>query len=104
MHVYDTTVDHPLVANTAWLPSRPAEQVNDHIWLSRSNSYPYLICSPDGDVVINTGTAAQGVPARRECSSGPGSPGTRTGRAGAPTRGARRARPRRRRRPRSPHP
>lgn len=65
MHVYDSTIDHPLPRNTIWRPSLPAEQVNDHIWLSRSNSYPYLIAGPDGDVIVNTGTAAQG-PRHRE--------------------------------------
>jgi alkyl sulfatase BDS1-like metallo-beta-lactamase superfamily hydrolase len=65
MHVYDTGIDHPMVVNCAWLPSRPAEQVNDHIWLSRSNSYPYLIANPAGDVVINTGVSHQG-PRHRE--------------------------------------
>ncbi len=65
MHVYDTDVDHQMIRNTPWLPSRPAEQVNDHIWLSRSNSYPHLITTPDGDVVINTGANVQG-PRHRE--------------------------------------
>lgn len=49
-----------MVTNTAWLPSQSAEQVNDHIWLSRSNSYPYLISGSEGDVLINTGTPYQG--------------------------------------------
>ena len=43
VNVYDTDFRHPLTGYTAWLPSRPAEQVNDHIWLSRSNSYPFLV-------------------------------------------------------------
>jgi alkyl sulfatase BDS1-like metallo-beta-lactamase superfamily hydrolase len=74
MHVYNTSVKHRLVENTAWLPSRPAERVNDHIWLSRSNSYPYLIASPDGDVVINTGTAAQGARHRERFEQALGRP------------------------------
>lgn len=74
MHVYDTAVDHRLVRNTEWIPSRPAEQVNDHIWLSRSNSYPHLITSPDGDVVVNTGTAAQGPRHRKRFEQALGRP------------------------------
>jgi alkyl sulfatase BDS1-like metallo-beta-lactamase superfamily hydrolase len=65
VNVYDTQIEHRMVAATAWLPSRPAEQVNDHIWMSRSNSYPYIVASDDGDVVINTGTDYQG-PRHRE--------------------------------------
>jgi alkyl sulfatase BDS1-like metallo-beta-lactamase superfamily hydrolase len=65
VNVYDTEIRHRMRDATAWLPSKPAQQVNDHIWLSRSNSYPYLIASDDGDVVINTGTWYQG-PRHRE--------------------------------------
>jgi glyoxylase-like metal-dependent hydrolase (beta-lactamase superfamily II) len=61
VNVYDTNIDHRMVQATAWLPSRPAERVNDHIWMSRSNSYPYLVSSEDGDLVINTGTSYQGM-------------------------------------------
>jgi alkyl sulfatase BDS1-like metallo-beta-lactamase superfamily hydrolase len=60
VNVYDTDVQHRMIRSTAWLPSEPAAQVNDHIWYSRSNSYPYLITSDDGDLVINTGTDFQG--------------------------------------------
>jgi len=65
MHIYDTELEHPLVDVTLWLPSQPAEQVNDHIWRSRSNSNAHLVASGDGDVVINTGTPYQG-PRHRE--------------------------------------
>jgi alkyl sulfatase BDS1-like metallo-beta-lactamase superfamily hydrolase len=60
VNVYDTAVQHRMLHSTAWLPTRPADQVNDHIWFSRSNSYPYLVASDDGDLVINTGTHYQG--------------------------------------------
>ena len=65
MHVYDTELKHPMVDVAAWLPSQPAEQVDDHVWRSRSNSYPHLVASDGGDVVINTGTPYQG-PRHRE--------------------------------------
>ena len=65
MHIYDTELKHPMVDVATWLPSHPAEQVNDHVWRSRSNSYPHLVASDDGDVVINTGTYFQG-PRHRE--------------------------------------
>jgi alkyl sulfatase BDS1-like metallo-beta-lactamase superfamily hydrolase len=64
-NVYNTNISHRMLQSTAWLPSRPAEQVNDHIWMSRSNSYPYLVTSDDGDLVINTGLTYQG-PRHRE--------------------------------------
>jgi len=64
-NVYDTRIPHRMVQAAAWLPSRPAEQVNDHLWMSRSNSYPYLVTSDDGDLVVNTGLWYQG-PRHRE--------------------------------------
>lgn len=64
-NVYDTEVRHRMVAATAWLPSRAAEPVNDHIWMSRSNSYPYLVTADDGDLLVNTGHRYQG-PRHRE--------------------------------------
>jgi alkyl sulfatase BDS1-like metallo-beta-lactamase superfamily hydrolase len=65
VNVYDTEIAHRMLHSTEWLPSKPAEQVNDHIWMSRSNSYPYLVTSDSGDLVINTGTSFQG-PRHRE--------------------------------------
>jgi glyoxylase-like metal-dependent hydrolase (beta-lactamase superfamily II) len=65
VNVYDTELEHRMIHSTEWLPSKPAEQVNDHIWMSRSNSYPYLVASDDGDLVINSGTVFQG-PRHRE--------------------------------------
>lgn len=44
----------------AWEPERPAEAVTDNILLSRGISSSYLVASPDGDVVINTGTRLEG--------------------------------------------
>jgi glyoxylase-like metal-dependent hydrolase (beta-lactamase superfamily II) len=55
-----SSVDHQLTASTRWDPERPAERVNDHILMSRSNSNSYLVTTDDGDVVINTGTLHQG--------------------------------------------
>lgn len=60
MHVYDTELDHPMVDVCAWLPSRLAVQVNDHVWRSAGNSSSFVIAGDDGDVVLNTGTAYQG--------------------------------------------
>jgi alkyl sulfatase BDS1-like metallo-beta-lactamase superfamily hydrolase len=74
MHVYDSTIDHPLPRNTIWQPSQAAERVNDHIWLSRSNSYPHLIAGPAGDVILNTGTAAQGARHRERFEQALGRP------------------------------
>jgi alkyl sulfatase BDS1-like metallo-beta-lactamase superfamily hydrolase len=65
MHVYDSELKHPMIDVAVWLPSQPAERVTDHVWRSRSNSYPHLVASDDGDVVINTGTPYQG-PRHRE--------------------------------------
>ncbi len=65
VHVYDTELEHPLKAATAWLPSRPASAVNDHIWWSASNSSVFLVAGDDGDLVINCGMAYQG-PRHRE--------------------------------------
>ena len=65
VNVYDTEIPHRMLKSTAWLPSRPADQVNDHIWMSRSNSYPYLVASGEGDLIVNTGTWYQG-PRHRE--------------------------------------
>jgi glyoxylase-like metal-dependent hydrolase (beta-lactamase superfamily II) len=59
-NVYDTRIPHRIVQATAWLPSRPAERVAEHVWMSRSNSYPYLVASDSGDLVINTGMGYQG--------------------------------------------
>ena len=45
---------------SAWQPERPAERIADDILMSRGTSHSYLVTSPAGDVVINTGTAYQG--------------------------------------------
>lgn len=60
VNVYDTDVAHRMRDCTLWLPSRPAERVAEHVWMSRSNSYPYLVASGEGDLVINAGTSYQG--------------------------------------------
>src|ERR1700722_8976986 len=74
VNVYDTEIAHRMLHSTEWLPSRPAEQVNDHIWMSRSNSYPYLVTSDDGDLVINTGTVYQGARHRERFEQAIGRP------------------------------
>jgi alkyl sulfatase BDS1-like metallo-beta-lactamase superfamily hydrolase len=43
-----------------WDPAKGAERVNDHILLSRGTSNSFLVTTPEGDVVINTGTPYQG--------------------------------------------
>lgn len=73
-NVYDTQIEHRMIASTSWLPTRPAEQVNDHIWMSRSNSYPYLVASDEGDLVINTGTTYQGARHRERFEQAIGRP------------------------------
>lgn len=52
--------DHRFEQLCAWEPERPAEAVTDDILLSRGISSSYLVASPDGDVVINTGTRLEG--------------------------------------------
>lgn len=74
VNVYDTRIEHRMKHATAWLPSRPADQVNDHIWFSRSNSYPYLVASDDGDLVINSGTTYQGARHRERFEQAVGRP------------------------------
>lgn len=59
------TLDHPMIASIAWNPERPAEWLNDHIAMNRATSNAYLIPGDDGDVVINTGTGAQGEQIRK---------------------------------------
>jgi alkyl sulfatase BDS1-like metallo-beta-lactamase superfamily hydrolase len=74
VNVYDTDIPHRMAQATAWLPSRPADRVNDHIWFSRSNSYPYLVASEQGDLVINTGTTYQGARHRERFEQAIGRP------------------------------
>lgn len=52
--------DHRFEALCAWEPERPAETVADGILLSRGISSAYLVTTPDGDVVVNTGTRLEG--------------------------------------------
>jgi alkyl sulfatase BDS1-like metallo-beta-lactamase superfamily hydrolase len=73
-NVYDTDIVHPLVDATAWLPSRPAERINDHVWMSQSNSYSYLVTSGDGDLIINTGQPYQGARHRERFEHAVGRP------------------------------
>lgn len=51
---------HHLVKAVSWDPAQPAERVNDHILMSRGTSNSYVVTSPAGDVVINTGMPYQG--------------------------------------------
>jgi len=51
---------HIVLPIIAWDPARPAEWVNDHIIMAHATSNSYAILGDDGDVVINTGTLAQG--------------------------------------------
>lgn len=59
-----STLNHSVLKSIEWVPENPAEQINDHILMSRSTSNSYLIHSQEGDVVINTGTPYQGVRTR----------------------------------------
>ncbi|CAH0495344.1 alkyl sulfatase dimerization domain-containing protein [Novosphingobium sp. CECT 9465] len=59
------TLDHPMMPAIAWIPDRPAEWLNDHIAMNRATSNAYLIPGDEGDVVINTGTGAQGEQIRK---------------------------------------
>ncbi len=59
------TLDHPMMPAIAWNPDRPAEWLNDHIAMNRATSNSYLIPGDQGDVVINTGTGAQGEQIRK---------------------------------------
>lgn len=52
--------DHRFEAACAWDPDAPAEFVTDDVLLSRGVSSSYLIASPEGDIVINTGTRFEG--------------------------------------------
>lgn len=55
-----TSRTHPVVAACRWEPERPAEQIAPDVLMSRGTSNSYLVASPEGDVVINTGTPYQG--------------------------------------------
>jgi len=60
------TLDHPIMAMIAWNPERPAEWINDHILMVHATSNVYVIIGDDGDVVLNSGTAAQGAAIRQK--------------------------------------
>jgi hypothetical protein len=68
------TLDHPMIGMVAWDPDRPAERINDHILMVRATSNAYLISADEGDVVINTGTPAQGKPIREKFEEALGRP------------------------------
>lgn len=53
------TLDHHMMASIAFKPDS-AERINDHILMNRATSNSYVITGDEGDVVINTGTGAQG--------------------------------------------
>lgn len=60
------TLDHLILPIIAWDPERPAEWINDHIAMVHATSNAYVITSDQGDVVINTTTAAQAPRAREK--------------------------------------
>jgi len=68
------TLDHPMIGMVAWDPDRPAERINDHMLMVRATSNAYLISADEGDVVINTGTPAQGKPIREKFEEALGRP------------------------------
>jgi alkyl sulfatase BDS1-like metallo-beta-lactamase superfamily hydrolase len=49
-----------MIHSVGWRPEEPAERANDHILFSRGTSNSNLVCTPAGDIVINTGAAFQG--------------------------------------------
>ena len=61
-----TTLNHIVLPMIAWDPDRPAEWINDHIAMVHATSNAYVVAGDDGDVVINTGTAAQGPKVREK--------------------------------------
>ena len=68
------TLDHPMIGMVSWDPDRPAERLNDFILMVRATSNAYLIGSDDGDIVINTGTPAQGKAIREKFEEALGRP------------------------------
>ncbi|WP_323809709.1 alkyl sulfatase dimerization domain-containing protein [Sphingobium baderi] len=60
------TLDHIVLPIIAWDPGRPAEWVNDHIAMVHATSNAYVIAGDEGDVVVNSGTAAQGLRVREK--------------------------------------
>jgi len=60
------TLDHPIMSMIAWNPERPAEWINDHILMVHATSNVYVITGDDGDIVLNSGTAGQGVAIRQK--------------------------------------
>jgi alkyl sulfatase BDS1-like metallo-beta-lactamase superfamily hydrolase len=60
------TRNHPLIGAIAWNPNRPAEWINDHIAMVYATSNAYLVVGDEGDIVINTGTDAQGAGIRKK--------------------------------------
>ena len=68
------TLDHPMIAMIAWDPGRPAERINDHMLMVRATSNAHVITADEGDVVINTGTPAQGKIIRQRMEEALGRP------------------------------
>ena len=60
------TLDHLILPIIAWDPERPADRVNDHIAMVHATSNAYVIASDQGDVMVNTTTAAQAPRAREK--------------------------------------
>jgi len=54
------SADHRLVEAVRWAPEQEARRVSDDILLSAGTSNSYLVTTPGGDVVVNTGTPYQG--------------------------------------------
>ena len=59
------TLDHLVLPIIAWDPERPAEWINNHIAMVFATSNSYVVTGDDGDVIINTTSAAQSPHARR---------------------------------------
>jgi len=59
-----STRQHLVLPIVTWDEARPPEWINDHIAMVHATSNAYVVTGDDGDVVINTGTAAQGAAIR----------------------------------------
>ena len=61
-----STRQHLVLPIVTWDEARPSEWINDHIAMVHATSNAYVVTGDDGDVVINTGTAAQGAAIREK--------------------------------------
>ncbi len=53
--------DHRFHVAVRWAPEDPAVEIAEGVYMSSANSNRYLVTTPDGDVLINTGQSSQAV-------------------------------------------